>query len=136
MVKKKEITVDHDFNFKILQDARHNPLTTSQRDSLALVLGTAQKGLMVFDTDLNCPYYWTGTLFTTNFEAPLLPFTKLLGDVLTVEVLPAEHGITEVSSILVLNPTGDKVIVQENLASNIVNIYSNISLLNHTLIIN
>jgi hypothetical protein len=60
----KDVYTDLDLKkLNIIKDARHNPLTTSARNTLASSLGSTHKGLMVFDTDLNCPYYWNGTAF-------------------------------------------------------------------------
>lgn len=57
----------HDYHkFGIIKDALLNPLTTAQRTTLAGGLGSGNKGLLVYDTDLFTIYVWTGAAFATN----------------------------------------------------------------------
>lgn len=63
----KIIHVHHDFNkIGIIKDGLLNPLTTAEITTLAGGLGTAHKGLAVYDTDLSIFKVWTGSAFTTN----------------------------------------------------------------------
>jgi hypothetical protein len=48
-----------------LTNARQHNITTAARTTLAGTLGSANKGLFVFDTDLNTPYVWNGSAFIT-----------------------------------------------------------------------
>lgn len=49
----------------VIKDVRVNPLTTAQRTTLGGTLSASHEGLEVFDTDLNYPYYWTGSAWNT-----------------------------------------------------------------------
>lgn len=53
---------------QILNTRIHN-ITTSARTTLAGSLNTNHKGLQVFDTDLNSPYYWTGSAFIAGISS-------------------------------------------------------------------
>lgn len=60
-------------------------------------------------------------------------FTKTMGAVYGANVLFAEHGITEVKSVSLFNPSGDEVSVAVNVIGTTVTIDSNIILTNHVL---
>jgi hypothetical protein len=62
-------------------------------------------------------------------------FSKILGSVLTETVLQAEHGLTSAIGVFLLKPDGNEVSVQWQIAGTTINIYSNVNLLNHKLII-
>lgn len=65
-MSNKVISTHHDHSKvgKII-DALFNPLTTAQKTTLAGTLGTGNKGLFVWDTDLSLPYWWNGSAFVT-----------------------------------------------------------------------
>lgn len=50
-------------NVNEILGARQQNVTTAQRTTLAGSLGAGNKGLFVFDTDLNTPYIWDGAAF-------------------------------------------------------------------------
>lgn len=56
-------------------DARHNPLATADRTTLGGTLGATHKGLFVWDTDLNIPFWWSGTVWVqpTAAQSGLTP---------------------------------------------------------------
>lgn len=60
------VTVDYYHNLDLkkvseLLNARVHNVTTSERTTLGTSLGVDNTGLHVYDTDLDLPYYWTGT---------------------------------------------------------------------------
>jgi len=72
----KQINVNHDFmKLGIIIDAKHNPLTTAARTTLGGTLGANNKGLFVWDIDLNIPYWWSGTVWVqpTSAQSGLTP---------------------------------------------------------------
>lgn len=60
----KQVNVSHDFlKVGIVKDALLNPLTTSAISTLAGTLGSSNKGLIVYDTDLLKLQAWDGSAF-------------------------------------------------------------------------
>lgn len=49
----------------IIKDALMNPLTTTLKNTLGTTLGVSNKGLLVYDTDLNRPEFWNGSAFVS-----------------------------------------------------------------------
>jgi hypothetical protein len=70
-----------------------------------------------------------------NIGAYGIKFSKILGSVLTETVLQAEHGLTSAIGVFLLKPDGNEASVQWQIAGTTINIYSNVNLLNHKLII-
>jgi hypothetical protein len=78
-----------------LVNARVQNITTADRTTLAGTLNTTHKGLQVWDTDLNSPYFWTGSAFIAGISTVVgamiyrgaysnlttLPTTPAIGDV-------------------------------------------------------
>lgn len=62
-------------------------------------------------------------------------FTKVFGGVTTDTILSAEHGLSTIHNVVVKTPTDTEVSVVVNIAGTTVIITSNISLLNHKLLI-
>lgn len=61
----KSIYVNHDYGkVGAVVNAQLNPMTTAQRTTLGGTLTTTHKGLFVWDTDLNTPYWWSGSAWT------------------------------------------------------------------------
>lgn len=62
----KNVYVNHNYGkVGAIIDAQHNPLTTTARNTLGGTLNATHKGLFVWDTDLNAPYWWNGSDWAT-----------------------------------------------------------------------
>lgn len=62
----KAVYNNHDFGkVGAIINAQLNPMTTAQRTTLGGTLTATHKGVFVWDTDLNAPYWWTGTVWQT-----------------------------------------------------------------------
>lgn len=64
-----------------------------------------------------------------------IKFTKILGNVFSTTVLQTEHGLASAIGVFLLKPDGNEVSVQWQIIGTTINIYSNINLLDHKLII-
>lgn len=62
-------------------------------------------------------------------------FSKILGNVFTVSILQTEHNLLSPIGIFMFTASGTYVSVEWSIIGTTVNIYSNVSLLNHKLII-
>lgn len=62
-------------------------------------------------------------------------FSKILGSVFSTTVLQTEHGLASPIGVLLLHPDGNDISVQWQIAGTTINVFSNINLLNHKLII-
>jgi len=62
-------------------------------------------------------------------------YTKTFGSVTNDTILSSEHGLPEVHNVIVKTASNDKVSVKVNVSGTTVVINSNISLLNHKLLI-
>lgn len=65
----------------------------------------------------------------------ILTYTKTFGNVLTDTILNSEHGLSTVHNVIVKTSADDRVSVKVNISGTTVTINSNISLLNHKLLI-
>lgn len=65
----------------------------------------------------------------------ILTYTKTFGNVLTDTILNSEHGLSTVHNVIVKTSSDDRVSVKVNISGTTVTINSNISLLNHKLLI-
>ena len=72
----------------VLKDWLLNPLTTAQKTALGATLGTVNKGLPVFDTDLLVVQYWNGTAFVSG-TSPLVGAMTYKGTTASLTVAPA-----------------------------------------------
>lgn len=62
----KALNTGHDYQkVAIIKDALLNPLTTAARTTLGGGLGSGNKGLFVWDTDLSTIYVWDGSAWAT-----------------------------------------------------------------------
>lgn len=92
----------------------------------------------------------SGSLSSTNIQDALeelqtdidaltsgtLPtYTKTFGSVTNDTILSSEHGLPEIHNVIVKTASNDKVSVKVNVSGTTVVINSNISLLNHKLLI-
>lgn len=66
MATKSSYTGKDFLKLGVLKDFLANPLTTSARNTLAGTLGSSNKGLVVYDTDLSTLYIWDGSAFSVN----------------------------------------------------------------------
>lgn len=64
-----------------------------------------------------------------------IKFSKILGSVFSTTILQTEHGLASPIGVFVLQPSGNEMSVQWSIAGTTINIFSNINLLNHKLII-
>lgn len=64
MSRGKYSSIDGQKVSELLNFRAHN-VTTAQRTTLAGTLSSVNKGLSVWDTDLNKPYWWDGSAFQT-----------------------------------------------------------------------
>lgn len=62
-------------------------------------------------------------------------YTKTFGNVFTDTILAAEHGLSAVHNVVIKTPSDNLVSVRLNISGTTVTINSNISLLNHKLLI-
>jgi hypothetical protein len=76
----------------ILKDWLINPLTTADKTALGLTLGTVNKGLQVFDTDLLVTQVWSGTAFVSGV-APLIGAMTYKGSTSSLTTEPASAVI-------------------------------------------
>lgn len=60
MIQAKPIKQDQDFRFNKIINVKVHPITTVDRLSLGVTLGSDDKGLQVFDTDQAIAYFWDG----------------------------------------------------------------------------
>lgn len=75
-----------------------------------------------------------GSHSSSKCDCPM--YKVILGDVFSYFVPKATHGLQDVHTVSVFNYDGNQVILQTNVAQNKdVQIYSNVSLINSTLII-
>lgn len=65
----------------------------------------------------------------------ILTYTKTFGNVTTDTILNSEHGLSTVHNVIVKTSSDDRVSVKVNISGTTVTINSNISLLNHKLLI-
>lgn len=65
----------------------------------------------------------------------ILTYTKTFGDVLTDTITSGEHGLSEVHNVIVKTPSNIQVSVGTTVSGTTVTINSNVSLLNHKLLI-
>lgn len=62
-------------------------------------------------------------------------FVKILGSVFSTTILQTEHNLASPIGVFVLQPSGNEISVQWSIAGTTIQVYSNINLLNHKLII-
>lgn len=71
----------------------------------------------------------------TLSSGSILTYTKTFGNVFTDTILNSEHGLSTIHNVIIKTSGGDVISADVNILGTTVIINSNISLLNHTLLI-
>ena len=97
---------DVDLDNNKLTNARHHPLTTTERTALGLLLGSADEGRLVYDSTIKTIFYWKGDEWVSVVNDKTYAHTQTT-PAISWTIL---HNLVKFPSVTIVDTNNDEVI--------------------------